>query len=165
MRVENHASLQLATEQHPPSRRRLLRCPERQHKHCISQRRSIRAHDVRKVGILVRAHGDLNFPKFQAVADQPIETRCSLFHTPHVAASLKTCSRFDHRPRLSRMPGQDWDLLSSYAGLLSLATLSVYCGAYGSLKVSFETDQRLKFMLIRVTYAGAAQTKRWEGYS
>lgn len=27
----------------------------------------------------------------------------------------------------------DWDLLSSYAGLLSLATLSIYAGSYGSL--------------------------------
>ncbi|KAI0812793.1 signal peptide peptidase-domain-containing protein [Irpex lacteus] len=29
--------------------------------------------------------------------------------------------------------GVDWDLLASYAGLLSLATLSIYAGAYGSL--------------------------------
>ncbi|KAK1236344.1 hypothetical protein PQX77_000422 [Marasmius sp. AFHP31] len=29
--------------------------------------------------------------------------------------------------------GTDWDLLSSYAGLLSLACISIYCGAYGSL--------------------------------
>ena len=29
----------------------------------------------------------------------------------------------------------DWDLLSSYAGLLSLATLSIYAGSYGSLPV------------------------------
>ncbi|KAF7793822.1 hypothetical protein EIP86_004943 [Pleurotus ostreatoroseus] len=27
----------------------------------------------------------------------------------------------------------DWDLLSSYAGLLALATFSVYTGSYGSL--------------------------------
>lgn len=32
--------------------------------------------------------------------------------------------------------GVDWDLLASYAGLLSLATLSIYAGAYGSLPVS-----------------------------
>ena len=30
----------------------------------------------------------------------------------------------------------DWDLLSSYAGLLVLATLSIYSGSYGSLPVS-----------------------------
>ena len=29
----------------------------------------------------------------------------------------------------------DWDLLSSYAGLLSLASLSIYAGAFGSLPV------------------------------
>ncbi|KAI0341989.1 hypothetical protein BDW22DRAFT_1358101 [Trametopsis cervina] len=29
--------------------------------------------------------------------------------------------------------GVDWDLLSSYAGLLSLATLSIYTGSFGSL--------------------------------
>ncbi|KDR75926.1 hypothetical protein GALMADRAFT_248732 [Galerina marginata CBS 339.88] len=27
----------------------------------------------------------------------------------------------------------DWDLVSSYAGLLGLATVSIYAGAYGSL--------------------------------
>ncbi|KAH8119344.1 signal peptide peptidase-domain-containing protein [Phellopilus nigrolimitatus] len=32
------------------------------------------------------------------------------------------------------MAGQDWNLLSSYAGLLGLATLSVYTGSFGSLK-------------------------------
>jgi hypothetical protein len=30
----------------------------------------------------------------------------------------------------------DWDLVSSYVGLLSLATFCVYTGAYGSLPVS-----------------------------
>jgi len=29
----------------------------------------------------------------------------------------------------------DWDLLSSYAGLLGLATFSIYAGAKGSLPV------------------------------
>ncbi|KAL0581319.1 hypothetical protein V5O48_000695 [Marasmius crinis-equi] len=29
--------------------------------------------------------------------------------------------------------GTDWDLLSSYGGLLGLACVSIYCGAYGSL--------------------------------
>jgi len=29
----------------------------------------------------------------------------------------------------------DWDLLSSYAGLLSLASFSIYAGAFGSLPV------------------------------
>ena len=29
----------------------------------------------------------------------------------------------------------DWDLLSSYAGLLSLATASIYAGSFGSLPV------------------------------
>lgn len=29
----------------------------------------------------------------------------------------------------------DWDLVSSYVGLLSLATFCVYTGAYGSLPV------------------------------
>lgn len=29
----------------------------------------------------------------------------------------------------------DWDLLSSYAGLLTLATFSVYTGSFGSLPV------------------------------
>ena len=31
----------------------------------------------------------------------------------------------------------DWDLLSSYAGLLTLATFSVYTGSFGSLPVGF----------------------------
>lgn len=30
----------------------------------------------------------------------------------------------------------DWDLLSSYAGLLGLALFSIYAGAHGSLPVS-----------------------------
>lgn len=34
------------------------------------------------------------------------------------------------------MGGTDWDLLSSYAGLLVLATFSIYAGAFGSLPVS-----------------------------
>jgi hypothetical protein len=29
----------------------------------------------------------------------------------------------------------DWDLLSSYGGLLSLATLSIYVGSYASIPV------------------------------
>jgi len=33
------------------------------------------------------------------------------------------------------LPDVDWDLLSSYAGLLGLATFSIYAGAYGSLPV------------------------------
>jgi len=33
------------------------------------------------------------------------------------------------------LKGVDWDLVSSYAGLLSLATFCVYTGAYGSLSV------------------------------
>lgn len=33
------------------------------------------------------------------------------------------------------MEGIDWDLLSSYAGLLSLATFSIYAGSFGSLPV------------------------------
>lgn len=33
------------------------------------------------------------------------------------------------------LPDIDWDLLSSYAGLLGLATFSIYAGAYGSLPV------------------------------
>lgn len=37
---------------------------------------------------------------------------------------------------LGGMAGLDWDLLSSYAGLLSLATFSIYTGSYGSLQVS-----------------------------
>ena len=41
------------------------------------------------------------------------------------------------------MADTDWDLVSSYAGLLCLATLSIYCGALGSLPVrpSFVTLQ------------------------
>ena len=33
------------------------------------------------------------------------------------------------------MAGYDWDLLASYAGLLALATFSIYTGSYGSLPV------------------------------
>jgi hypothetical protein len=33
------------------------------------------------------------------------------------------------------MADTDWDLISSYAGLLCLASLSIYCGAFGSLSV------------------------------
>ena len=36
---------------------------------------------------------------------------------------------------VSSMADTDWDLLSSYAGLLSLATFSIYAGAFGSLPV------------------------------
>jgi hypothetical protein len=35
--------------------------------------------------------------------------------------------------------GVDWDILSSYAGLLSLATVSIYAGSYGSLPVSYSS--------------------------
>ncbi|KAF8161064.1 peptidase A22B, signal peptide peptidase [Crassisporium funariophilum] len=34
---------------------------------------------------------------------------------------------------LDYLKGADWDLLSSYGGLLSLAVVSIYAGAYGSL--------------------------------
>jgi hypothetical protein len=34
-----------------------------------------------------------------------------------------------------KLPDMDWDLLSSYAGLLGLAMFSIYAGAYGSLPV------------------------------
>ena len=34
------------------------------------------------------------------------------------------------------MSQQDWHLISSYAGILTLATFSVYAGSFGSLKVS-----------------------------
>ncbi|KAG7091048.1 hypothetical protein E1B28_010107 [Marasmius oreades] len=37
------------------------------------------------------------------------------------------------RSLLPRNKEIDWDLLSSYAGLLGLACLSIYCGAYGSV--------------------------------
>ena len=33
------------------------------------------------------------------------------------------------------MSTYDWDLLSSYAGLLSLAAFSIYTGSFGSLPV------------------------------
>ncbi|KAJ3521063.1 hypothetical protein NMY22_g12466 [Coprinellus aureogranulatus] len=33
----------------------------------------------------------------------------------------------------ARLQGVDWDLVSSYGGLLSLATFSIYAGSYGSL--------------------------------
>ncbi|KAL1748691.1 signal peptide peptidase-domain-containing protein [Schizophyllum fasciatum] len=36
----------------------------------------------------------------------------------------------------SKLQGTDWDLLSSYAGLLTLAVGCIYSGAYGSLPVS-----------------------------
>lgn len=35
-----------------------------------------------------------------------------------------------------KMKEVDWNLLSSYAGLLGLATVSIYAGAFGSLPVS-----------------------------
>ncbi|KAG6378206.1 signal peptide peptidase-domain-containing protein [Boletus reticuloceps] len=34
------------------------------------------------------------------------------------------------------MQGIDWDVVSSYAGLLCLASVSIYCGAFGSLPIS-----------------------------
>ena len=37
--------------------------------------------------------------------------------------------------RAMAVKGVDWDLVSSYAGLLSLAIFCVYIGAYGSLSV------------------------------
>ncbi|KAF8441531.1 signal peptide peptidase-domain-containing protein [Boletus edulis BED1] len=33
------------------------------------------------------------------------------------------------------MQGIDWDVVSSYAGLLCLASVSIYCGAFGSLPI------------------------------
>ena len=35
----------------------------------------------------------------------------------------------------AQLHGVDWDLVSSYGGLLSLATFSIYAGSYGSLPV------------------------------
>ncbi|KAG5715944.1 hypothetical protein E4T56_gene20101, partial [Termitomyces sp. T112] len=35
----------------------------------------------------------------------------------------------------------DWDLLSSYAGILTLACGSVYAGSFGSLPVRFPADK------------------------
>lgn len=32
----------------------------------------------------------------------------------------------------------DWDLISSYAGLLTLACTSIYAGSFGSVKVASE---------------------------
>ena len=46
---------------------------------------------------------------------------------------------------------RDWDLLSSYAGLLSLATFSVYTGSFGSLPV------RTFFGLLRCSSDTTAQ--------
>lgn len=49
------------------------------------------------------------------------------------------------------MPGTDWDLISSYVGLVCLASISIYCGAFDSLPVRqydhvdstpFEPDSR-----------------------
>ncbi|KAF9268677.1 hypothetical protein L218DRAFT_523744 [Marasmius fiardii PR-910] len=40
--------------------------------------------------------------------------------------------------------GIDWDLFSSYGGLLGLACLSIYCGAYGSLRSRTSKDREQK---------------------
>lgn len=37
---------------------------------------------------------------------------------------------------MAAQSGPDWDLLSSYVGLLTLATASVYIGSHGSVVVS-----------------------------
>ena len=44
------------------------------------------------------------------------------------------CFKFQ-RSNFEMFSNMDWDLLSSYAGLLSLATASIYAGAFGSLPV------------------------------
>ncbi|KAK7045582.1 hypothetical protein VNI00_007414 [Paramarasmius palmivorus] len=36
----------------------------------------------------------------------------------------------------------DWDVLSSYAGLLSLACFSIYCGSYGSISERKKSDKK-----------------------
>lgn len=45
---------------------------------------------------------------------------------------------------------QDWDLISSYAGLLTLATFSIYAGAHGSLKVGTRHHKSLRHFSDRV---------------
>lgn len=48
----------------------------------------------------------------------------------------------------------DWDLISSYAGLVSLACTSIYAGSYGSLSV------RLLPILVRSSCSTSANTNR-----
>lgn len=45
---------------------------------------------------------------------------------------------------------QDWDLISSYAGLLTLATFSIYAGAHGSLKVGTRHRKSPRYFSDRV---------------
>lgn len=57
----------------------------------------------------------------------------------HVALAVVLSQWASHaRPLLlpATMPVDTWDLLSSYTGLLGLATASIYAGAHGALPVS-----------------------------
>jgi hypothetical protein len=42
----------------------------------------------------------------------------------------------------------DWDVLSSYAGLLGLACFSIYCGSYGSLSEVCSMLQNGRILLL-----------------
>jgi len=52
---------------------------------------------------------------------------------------VSQCDTYTRSLLLSLISTMDWDLISSYVGLLSLATVSIYAGAFGSLPVC---DQR-----------------------
>ena len=54
-------------------------------------------------------------------------------------ASFRSSDTYTRSLLLSLISTMDWDLISSYVGLLSLATVSIYAGAFGSLPVC---DQR-----------------------
>jgi len=46
---------------------------------------------------------------------------------------------------LTRLGGLDWDLVASYGGLLSLAAISIYAGAQGSLPVcTYEPHNKIR---------------------
>ena len=57
------------------------------------------------------------------------------------------------------MTDVDLDLLFSYAGILSLATLSVYSGSYGSLKVSGDSFSFLEKAPNGFPLEGTSKTK------
>jgi len=83
----------------------------------------------------------MNLISEQAGANRTKESRCSEPPLVPWRADLSWKSqpkRWQCSPASDHMDTTlDWELVASYAGLLGLAALSIYAGAYGSLPVSF----------------------------
>lgn len=57
------------------------------------------------------------------------------------------------------MGGTDWGLLSSYAGLLTLATGSIYAGAFGSLPVCSSVFLKASLLILDTPRIQKSQIK------